>query len=62
MDWKISSGVLVQQPPLDLGGLVGGVVVQDEVQVQVLGHGVVDELQEADELLVAVLALGLGDH
>ena len=44
---------MAQQPLLYLGGLVRGVVVQDQVQVQVLRDGVVDELEEADELLVA---------
>jgi hypothetical protein len=49
------------QPLLDLGCLVGGVVVQDQVQVQVLGDGGADDLQEAEELLVAVAAVGLCD-
>jgi hypothetical protein len=47
-------GVL-EQPLVDRGRLVGGVVVQDEVQVQVLRHGGLDELEEPQELLVAVL-------
>jgi hypothetical protein len=36
---------------------VGGVVVQHEVQVQVLGYCGVNELEEAQELLVAVAAV-----
>jgi hypothetical protein len=40
---------------------VRGVVVQHQVQVQVLGDGGVDDLEELLELLVAVPAAGLGD-
>lgn len=43
-------------------GLVGGVVIEYEVQVQVLGHRVVDQIQETQELLVTVPAVVLGDH
>jgi hypothetical protein len=43
---------------VDGRGLVGGIVVQDQVQVQVkvkvLRHGSVDELEEPEKLLVAV--------
>ena len=42
-----------EQPLLDRLGLVGGVVVQDQVEFEVLGDGGVDDLQEAEELLVA---------
>ena len=52
---------MLQQPVLDRRGLVGGVVVQDQVQVQVLRDGGVDELEEPQELLVAVPAVVLGD-
>jgi hypothetical protein len=48
---------VLQQPLVDRGGLVGGVVVQDQVQVEVLRDGLVDELEEAEELLVAVPAV-----
>jgi len=58
---QAEAGVL-QQPLVDDGGLVGGVVVQDQVQVQVPRHGDVDELEEPEELLVPVAAVGLGDH
>ena len=44
------------------GGLVRGVVVQHQVQVQVLRDGGVDELEEPQEFLVAVPAVWLGDH
>ena len=53
---QAEAGVL-QQPVFDGGPLVGGVVVQDQVQVQVLRDGPVDQLEEAQELLMP----GLGD-
>ena len=40
------------QPPLDLGMLVRGVVVHDQVQVQVRRRLFVDQLQELDPLLM----------
>ena len=46
---------------MDRGGLVRGVVVQDQVQLQVLRHRGVNELEEAQELLVAVPPVVLGD-
>jgi hypothetical protein len=58
---QVEAGVL-QQPLVDSRGLVGGVVIQDQVQVQVPGHSGVDELEEAEEFLVPVPAVGLGDH
>jgi len=57
---QLEAGVL-QQPVLDGGRLVGGVVVQDQVQVQVLRDGLVDQLEELQELLMPVAAVGLGD-
>jgi hypothetical protein len=41
---------------------VGGVVVADQVQVRVSGDGGVGELEEAQELLVAVPTVRAGDH
>ena len=38
------------QPALDGGGLVGGVVVQDKVHVEVRGYGRIDPVEEAPEL------------
>ena len=58
---QLEAGML-QQPVLDRRGLVGGVVVQDQVQVQVLRHGGIDELEEPQELLVPVPPVVLGDH
>ena len=51
---QVEAGV-PDQPVLDRRGLVGGVVVQDEVQVQALRDGGVDELEEPQELLVAMV-------
>ena len=42
------------QPALDAGVLVGGVVVNDEVDVEVRRHVGVDVFEEAQELLVAM--------
>ncbi len=44
------------QPSLDLGVLVGDVVVDREVDVEVRGHAGVDVAQEGEELLVPVAA------
>ena len=42
------------QPRVHTGVLVGGVVVHDEVDVEVLGDLVVERTQEPQELLVTV--------
>src|ERR1700689_2275270 len=52
---------MADQPVLHRGGLVGGVVVADQVQVQAGGGGGVDGLEELQELLVPVLAVVGGD-
>ena len=50
------------EPALDRRSLVGGVVVDDQVQVQVLGRIAVDGSKEAQELLVTVPGVaGVGD-
>jgi hypothetical protein len=50
------------EPVLDVGMLVGAVVVHDEVQLA-SGVGTGDLLQEGEELLVAVPVItGLGDR
>jgi len=46
-----------RQPRLDLRMVVGGVVVDDAVDVQLGGHGPVDLAQEGQELLVPVRGL-----
>ena len=49
------------QPPFDLRCLVGGVVIDDQVDVQV-GQGLaVDPVQETNELLVAMALHALAD-
>jgi len=50
------------QPGPDLGVLVGTVVVHHQMDVQVLGQGLLDLAQKAQELLVAVAGLALVDH
>jgi len=51
----------LRQPGPDLGVLVGAVVVHHQMDVQVLGHRRLDLAQEAQELLVSVAGLALGD-
>jgi len=41
----------LRQPGLDLGVLMGAVVIDDQVQLQILGHLLVDAAQKAEELL-----------
>jgi predicted RNA-binding protein len=50
------------QPGLHLLGLVGPVVVAYDVHIEVLGHQLVDLLEEAQELLGAVARHALPDH
>ena len=50
------------QPGLDLGSLVGAVVVGDQVNVQLGRHGLVDGDQELLALGRAVTAVELADH
>src|ERR1035441_4417702 len=52
---------MAQQPVLDRGGFVGGVVVADQVQVQAGGSPRVDGLEELQELLLPVPAVVRGD-
>lgn len=48
------------QPGLDLGVFMGGVVVDDQVDVQIVGHIGIDMTQEGEELLVAMTPFALG--
>lgn len=41
---------------------MGAVVIDDQVQLQILGHLLVDAPQKAEELLMAMPWLALGDH
>ncbi len=52
----------LRQPGPDLGVLVGAVVVHHQMDVQIFRDGRLDLTQEAQELLVSVAGLALGDH
>jgi hypothetical protein len=52
---------MLPQPRLHLGPLVGGVVVHDQVQIEVLLNGAVDLSQEAQEFPGPVARLALAD-
>jgi hypothetical protein len=45
---------MLRQPRLHGGVLVGGVVVHHQMQIEVRRRALVDDAQEADELLMAV--------
>jgi hypothetical protein len=54
---------VAKQPAVDLGGLVGRDVVDDEMDVELLRHAAVDEVQEPAELDSAVALDGvIGDQ
>ena len=42
------------KPESYLGVLVGGVVVDDQMNVEMLGHGLIDALEELKKLLVTM--------
>jgi len=50
------------QPEADLGVLMGGVVIDDQMHVERLRDGLVDALDEAEKLLMPVARLALGQH
>ena len=58
--WTWNRGCAVSQVLIS-GGLVGGVVVADEVDVQLVGDGLVDGDQELAELDRPVTAVQFGD-
>ena len=49
------------EPSLDLGMLVGGVVVDDEMDVELGRHISLDVAQKGEELLVTMAGFALGD-
>jgi hypothetical protein len=52
----------LRQPGLYFGVLVGAVVVDDQVQIELLGLLILDPPQEAQELLLPMPRLAFGDH
>jgi len=50
------------EPSLDLGMFVGGIVVGDQMHREGGGHLVVEMIEKADELLMPVAWLALGDN
>ena len=50
------------EPGADLGMLVGGVVIDNQVQVQVRWGFAIDLVEEADKLLMPVSTHALADH
>ena len=49
------------QPGFDFRMFVGGVIVDDKMHVEILGHTGIDVSQEGEELLMSVARLALGD-
>jgi hypothetical protein len=49
------------EPSSDLGMLVGGVVVDDEMDIELGWHVGLDVTQEGEELLMAMAGFALGD-
>lgn len=61
---NVGAGPLCQPRP-NLVVLLGAVVVHDQLDVEIFGNGLLDlaqEAQEAQELLVTMARLELGDH
>ena len=50
------------QPEADLGVLMGGVVIDDQMHVERCRDGLVDALDEAEKLLMTVAWFALGQH
>jgi hypothetical protein len=50
------------QPPIDFGVLVSAVIVQDQMDLQPVGHFAIDGAHELDEPGVAVPGKALADH
>ena len=53
---------MLTQPVLDVGGLVGSIVVYDQMEIQPLRCFLVDPLEESQELLLSVFGHTLADH
>ena len=52
----------LRQPGLRFGVLVSAVVVDDQVQIELLWHLLIDPSQDAQEHLVPVSGLAFGDY
>ena len=50
------------QPGVDQSGLVRAIVVEHEVDIEVPGHGLVDDAEELAELDGAMAAVASADH
>ena len=50
------------EPLHDVGMLVGGIVVDDDMDRLFLGHSGLDDVQKPDELLMAMALHALADH
>jgi hypothetical protein len=53
---------MTSEPFQDLGMFVRGVVVDDDVDGLLAGHSGVDDIEETDELLMAMTVHALADH
>ena len=51
----------LREPEAYLGMLVGGIVVDDQMDIEVCGHSLVDALEKAEELLMPTPRLALGE-
>ena len=58
--WRWKRGCAAK-PPSDLGGLVGGVVVEDQVQVEIGRRFLVDSLQKAQEFAMPMARHAVAD-
>ena len=57
----VISGPLCQ-PGFYFGMFVCGVIIDDEMHIEILGYAVIDMSQEGEELLMPVADLALGDY
>jgi hypothetical protein len=53
---------MFREPSLDLLGLVGRIIIDNQVKIEMFGHGPLDRLQEADELLGPMPRQAFADH
>jgi hypothetical protein len=60
-EMQVEPGMIVQ-PRADVLVFVRGVVIQDQMDRQVLGHSAVDGLEELQPFLMAVARHALPDH